>query len=129
MEEKNFCILTRKFKTNPLMKRKQFIIDVKHPENANISKKELQNKIAQIYKIQDSSRIFLFGFKTHFGGLKSTGIGFIYETIKAARQIEPRHRLIKNNLIEITKTSSKQKKEKKNRSKKIRGSDKKKNQN
>jgi small subunit ribosomal protein S24e len=126
MSEK-YRIITRKFRENFLMKRKQFIIDVKHPEKANISKKELQKKLAEIYKVSDPSRIFLFGFKTHFGGLKSTGIGLIYETLTAARQIEPRHRLLKNSLIEITKVSSKQRKERKNRCKKIRGSEKKRN--
>mmetsp|Transcript_4814 Transcript_4814/g.11508 ORF Transcript_4814/g.11508 Transcript_4814/m.11508 type:complete len:132 (-) Transcript_4814:455-850(-) len=121
MGEKNFYIKTKKFKNNFLLKRKQFIIDVSHPEDANISKKELQKKLASIYKISDPSTIFLFGFKTHFGGLKSTGLGFIYENLKAARQIEPRYRLMRNGLIEITKSSSKQRKERKNRSKKIRG--------
>lgn len=129
MSENKINIKTRKFKENFLMKRKQFIIDVKHPEKANISKKELQKRLAEIYKVSDPSRIFLFGFKTHFGGLKSTGMGLIYESLRAARQIEPRHRLLKNNLIEIIKVSSKQRKEKKNRSKKIRGSEKKKNSN
>ncbi|ABW97945.1 rps24 (nucleomorph) [Hemiselmis andersenii] len=121
MEKRNFQIKTKKFKNNFLLKRKQFIIDVSHPEDANISKKELQKKLANIYKIPDPSTIFLFGFKTHFGGLKSTGLGFIYENLKAARQIEPRYRLMRNGLIEITKGSSKQRKERKNRSKKIRG--------
>mmetsp|Transcript_11649 Transcript_11649/g.23007 ORF Transcript_11649/g.23007 Transcript_11649/m.23007 type:complete len:132 (+) Transcript_11649:42-437(+) len=121
MSEKSFSIITKKFKNNFLLKRKQFIIDVSHPEDANISKKELQKKLASIYKILDPSTIFLFGFKTHFGGLKSTGLGFIYENLKAARQIEPRYRLKRNGLIEIIKGSSKQRKERKNRSKKTRG--------
>jgi len=119
-----FDVVTRKFKNNLLMKRKQFIIDVSHPEDANVSKKRLQANLAKIYGISDPSTIFLFGFKTHFGGLKSTGMGFIYENIKAARQIEPRYRLMRNKLIEIIKTSSKQKKEKKNRIKKFRGTEK-----
>mmetsp|Transcript_5223 Transcript_5223/g.13284 ORF Transcript_5223/g.13284 Transcript_5223/m.13284 type:complete len:132 (+) Transcript_5223:67-462(+) len=126
MSEKDFHIETKKFKNNLLLKRKQFIIDVSHPEDANISKKELQKKLANVYKIPDPSTIFLFGFKTHFGGLKSTGLGFIYESLKAARQIEPRYRLMRNGLIEITKGSSKQRKERKNRSKKVRGVEKKK---
>jgi small subunit ribosomal protein S24e len=124
MEEKNFNIVTKKFKNNFLLKRKQFIVDIFHPEDANISKKQVQKKLANIYKISDPSTIFLFGFKTHFGGLKSTGLGFIYENLKAARQVEPRYRLIRNGLMEITKGSSKQRKERKNRSKKVRGMEK-----
>ena len=67
------------------------------------------------------STIFLFGFKTHFGGGMSTGFGFIYNNIKAARQFEPRYRLVRNGLLEINRISSKQRKEQKNKSKKIRG--------
>jgi small subunit ribosomal protein S24e len=124
MTAQKFEIKTSKFKNNILLKRKQFLIEIKHSENFNISKKVLQKKLADIYHISDPSLIYLFGFQTHFGGKTTTGIGFIYENLNNSRQIEPRYRLKRNNLIEIKKVSAKQKKEKKNRAKKIRGKEK-----
>ena len=49
----------------------------------------------------------------------STGFGFIYNDINSARQFEPKYRLIRNGLLEINRLSSKQRKEQKNKSKKI----------
>nr|UXY87271.1 40S ribosomal protein S24 [Cryptomonas sp.] len=120
MKIQNFKISTKKFKTNLLLQRKQFSITIYHPGYASIPKKELQKELARVYKIQDSSVIFLFGFKTSFGGGKSTGFGFIYNNIKAARQYEPRYRLIRNELLEINRSSAKQRKEQKNKGKKNR---------
>lgn len=117
----SITVSVRKVKNNILLGRKQFILDVFHSEKPNIPKKELQKKLAEIFKVADESTILLFGFRTRFGGLKSTGFGFIYKNIELARETEPLYRLLRNNLIEINKTSSKQRKEKKNRMKKTRG--------
>jgi len=117
----SITVSVRKVKNNILLGRKQFILDVFHSEKPNIPKKELQKKLAEIFKVADESTILLFGFRTRFGGLKSTGFGFIYKNIELARETEPLYRLLRNNLIEINKTSSKQRKEKKNRMKKMRG--------
>ena len=117
-------ISIRKVKNNILLGRKQFIVDVFHPEKPSIPKKELQKKLAEIFKISDESTISLFGFKTRFGGLRSTGFGFIYNNITLTRNMEPLYRLVRNNLVEIQKISSKQRKERKNRAKKTRGKEK-----
>jgi len=114
-------IRIRKVKNNVLLGRKQFIVDINHSNRPNVPKKELQKKIAEIFNISDESTISLFGFRTRFGGLKSTGFGFIYKNIRLARETEPLYKLLRNNLVEIKKTSSKQRKEKKNRIKKTRG--------
>lgn len=120
MKSINFKISTQKFKDNLLLERKQFSITINHPGFSSVSKKELQKEIANVYNIKDFSTIFLFGFKTRFGGGMSTGFGFIYNNIKAARQFEPRYRLVRNGLLEINRVSSKQRKEQKNKLKKIR---------
>mmetsp|Transcript_13226 Transcript_13226/g.20952 ORF Transcript_13226/g.20952 Transcript_13226/m.20952 type:complete len:131 (-) Transcript_13226:1434-1826(-) len=117
-------IKIRKVKNNILLGRKQFIVDVVHTEKSNVPKRELQKKLAEIFKISDESTISLFGFKTRFGGLKSTGFGFIYNNIIFARETEPLYRLLRNKLIEVNKISSKQRKERKNRFKKTRGKEK-----
>lgn len=113
----------RKVKNNVLLGRKQFIVDINHSNIPNVPKKELQKKIAEIFNISDESTISLFGFRTRFGGIKSTGFGFIYKNIRLARETEPLYKSLRNNLLEIKKTSSKQRKERKNRIKKTRGKD------
>ena len=114
----------RKVKNNILLGRKQFIVDVTHNDKPNVPKKELQKKLAEIFRITDESTISLFGFRTRFGGLKSSGFVFIYDNIKSTREIEPIYKLTRNKLLEVKKTSSKQRKERKNRSKKNRGKEK-----
>ena len=42
-----------------------------------------------------SDRIFTFGFKTNFGGGKSTGFALIYDTMDFAKKFEPKYRLIR----------------------------------
>ena len=50
------------------------IVDVIHPGRANVPKKELQEAIAGMYK-GDAKLTLVFGFRTKFGGGKSTGFG------------------------------------------------------
>ena len=67
-------------------------------------------------------RVFAFGFRTNFGGGKSTGFALIYDTMDLAKKFEPKFRLRRQGVIEpAVKTSRKQKKGRKNRMKKVRG--------
>uniref|UniRef100_A0A8C1IHH2 40S ribosomal protein S24 n=1 Tax=Cyprinus carpio TaxID=7962 RepID=A0A8C1IHH2_CYPCA len=65
--------------------------------------------------------VFVFGFKTQFGGGKTTGFGMIYDSLDYAKKNEPKYRLQRHGLYEKKKTSRKQRKERKNRMKKVRG--------
>ncbi|CAA7025962.1 unnamed protein product [Microthlaspi erraticum] len=121
MAEKAVTIRTRKFMTNRLLSRKQFVIDVLHPGRANVSKAELKEKLARMYEVKDPNAIFVFKFRTHFGGGKSSGFGLIYDTVESAKKFEPKYRLIRNGLDTKVEKSRKQIKERKNRAKKIRG--------
>jgi len=114
-------VRTRKLLSNRLLQRKQFIVDVIHHGRANVSKEELKATISKTYKLADPQTVFLFGFKTQFGGGKSTGFGLIYDTVTAAKKFEPKYRLIRNGLSVKVPSSRKQKKERKNRAKKVRG--------
>ncbi|KAK3193763.1 hypothetical protein Dsin_025073 [Dipteronia sinensis] len=120
-DSKAFTIRTRKFMTNRLLARKQFVIDVLHPGSPNVSKAELKEKLGRMYDVKDSNAIFVFKFRTHFGGGKSTGFGLIYDSVENAKKYEPKYRLIRNGLDTKVEKSRKQLKERKNRSKKIRG--------
>ena len=100
------------------------ILDVLHPGLANVSKEALKEKVAKMYDVRDGNLIFLFGFKTQFGGGKSTGFGLIYDSLDAAKKFEPLHRLRRNGLEKEATGSRKQRKEKKNRIKRLRGKNK-----
>uniref|UniRef100_A0A2K6AVM5 40S ribosomal protein S24 n=1 Tax=Macaca nemestrina TaxID=9545 RepID=A0A2K6AVM5_MACNE len=134
-------IRTRKFMTNRLLQRKQMVIDVLHPGKATVPKTEIREKLAKMYKTTGDV-IFVFGFRTHFGGGKTTGFGVIYDSLDYAKKNEPKHRLARvgvfsfvrqllktyffqwrcvHGLYEKKKTSRKQRKERKNRMKKVRG--------
>lgn len=96
------------------------VVDILHPGKATVSKKEVQEKLAKMYKTTPDV-VFCFGFKTQFGGDKSSGFALIYDNLKMAKRFEPRYRLVKNGLKEKAKTGRKQRKERKNRMKKVRG--------
>lgn len=63
----------------------------------------------------------MFGFRTNFGGGKSTGFALIYDTLDFAKKFEPRYRLQRHGLYEKKQTARKQRKDRKNRMKKVRG--------
>ena len=106
--------------TNQLLQRKQMVIDVLHPGKATVPKTEIREKLAKMYKTTPDV-IFVFGFRTHFGGGKTTGFGMIYDSLDYTKKNEPKHRLARHGLYEKKKTSRKQRKERKNRMKKVRG--------
>ncbi|KAI8852515.1 ribosomal protein L23/L15e core domain-containing protein [Chytridium lagenaria] len=113
-------IRTRKFLTNRLLQRRQFVVDVIHPGRPNISHKELGEKLAKLYK-SESENVFTFGLRTAFGGGKSTGFALIYDSLDAAKKFEPKYRLIRHGIGAKGTVSRKQRKERKNRGKKFRG--------
>ncbi|KAN0125213.1 Ribosomal protein L23/L15e core domain containing protein [Russula decolorans] len=114
-------IRTRKFTTNRLLSRRQFIVDVLHSSRPPISRAELSQKLGDIYKV-DKARVVPFGFKTLFGGGRSTGFALIYDSEEVQKKFEPRYRLVRAGLSpKVEKASRKLRKERKNRAKKYRG--------
>ena len=96
------------------------IIDIIHPNRANVSKAELSELLAKKYKI-DGKVIVLFGFETAFGGGRSTGFCLIYDTIEDLKKFEPKYRQARAGILPKKETSRKQIKEAKNRALKVRG--------
>ena len=113
-------VRTRKFLTNRLFNRRQMVVDVIHPGLPNVSHADLRKKLAEMYKATEDV-VFCYGFRTQFGGGKSTGFALIYDNLESAKQYEPRYRLVRNKLADAKTGSRKQKKERKNRLKKYRG--------
>jgi len=120
-QKSSVTIRTRKYLSNRLLNRKQMIIDVHHPNRATVPKTELKEIIATKFKVADDKTIFIFGFKTAFGGQKSTGFAMIYDTLEDALDCEPKYRLIRAGLQKKKEGSRKTRRELKNRKKKVRG--------
>lgn len=70
------------------------IVEVLHPGRANVSKGDLNEKIAALYKA-DKERVVTFGLRTHFGGGRSTGFALIYDDEAVHKRFEPRYRLVR----------------------------------
>ncbi|KAI4149446.1 MAG: hypothetical protein LQ340_004621 [Diploschistes diacapsis] len=119
--EQPVTLRTRKFIRNPLLGRKQMVVDVLHPNRANVSKDELRTKLSEMYKAA-KDQVSVFGFRTQYGGGKSTGFALVYDSVEALKKFEPHHRLVRiGHASKIEKPSRQQRKQRKNRSKTLRG--------
>merc|ERR1719161_1679694 len=122
-KEGSITVRTKKFMYNALLGRKQFVVEVtqKTDRRGTIPKKDIQAKIAEMYKVKDENCVSVFGFKNAFGGGRMTGFGLVYDSVSQAKKVEPKHRLLRSGLIEKKQANRKQMKERKNRQKKVRG--------
>eukprot|EP01004_Peranema_trichophorum_P010144 NODE_8904_length_635_cov_28.955078_g8279_i0.p1 GENE.NODE_8904_length_635_cov_28.955078_g8279_i0~~NODE_8904_length_635_cov_28.955078_g8279_i0.p1 ORF type:complete len:141 (+),score=25.98 NODE_8904_length_635_cov_28.955078_g8279_i0:171-593(+) len=115
-------IRTRRFLTNRLLNRRQFVVEVEHPGKGTVPRKDVQAKIGEMFKVKDAEKtVVVFNLKTHFGGGKSTGFGLIYDNASFCKRYEPKYRLLRMGLAKKKEGSRKQRKEKKNKMKKYRG--------
>lgn len=71
-----------------------FNSDVLHPNRANVSKDELRTKLSELYK-SSKDQVSVFGFRTKYGGGKSTGFALIYDSVEALKKFEPHYRLVR----------------------------------
>ncbi|KAI4106008.1 MAG: hypothetical protein L6R37_002469 [Teloschistes peruensis] len=119
--EQPVTLRTRKFIRNPLLGRKQMVVDVLHPSRPNVSKDELRQKLSELYKASKDT-VSCFGFRTQYGGGKSTGFALIYDSQEAMKKFEPHYRLVRyGQATKIEKASRQQRKQRKNRAKTVRG--------
>ncbi|KAL9132217.1 MAG: hypothetical protein Q9217_000021 [Psora testacea] len=95
--------------------------DVLHPNRANVSKDELRQKLAELYKA-NKDQVSCFGFRTQYGGGKSTGFALIYDSHEVMKKFEPHYRLVRYGAAsKVEKASRQQRKQRKNRAKTVRG--------
>nr|CAI5862052.1 unnamed protein product [Callosobruchus analis] len=85
------------------------VVDVLHPGQPS----DIREKLAKMYKVTPYV-VFVFGFRTGFGGGKSTCFGLIYDTLDYAQKS-------RYGLYEKKQQTHKQRKEGKNGMKKVRG--------
>lgn len=43
--------------------------------------------------MKEVDRVFVFGFRTVFGGGRSSGFALVYDSVEAAKKYEPKYRL------------------------------------
>ena len=70
------------------------VVDVLHPGQATVSKTEIREKLAAMYK-STPDVIFAFRFRTQFGGGKTTGFAVIYASLDFAKKFEPKYRQVR----------------------------------
>ncbi len=46
-----------------------------------------------MFKVNDVNRVFVFGFRTVFGGGRSSGFALVYDSVEEAKKFEPKYRL------------------------------------
>eukprot|EP01083_Nonionella_stella_P284055 966870_1 len=109
---------------NIFLKRKKMVVDIRHQNLATPSRKLIRRKIAKIYKEKDPHSIVMFGFKSKYGGGKTTGFCLIYDNFKARRIFDYRYRLVRDKFDKKPEGSRKAKNENKNRRKKLVGREK-----
>ena len=112
-------------------------MDVLHPSRPNVSRADLSEKLAALYKT-NKERVVTFGLRTHFGGGRSTGFALIYDDEASQKKFEPKYRLVRVSYMccdffchlsrstiksglasKVEKPSRKLRKERKNRAKKV----------
>lgn len=81
--------------------------DILHPNRPNISKEELSEKLAGLYKA-GKDQVSVFGLRTQFGGGKTTGFALIYDSPEAMKKFEPHYRLVRVGLAKKIEKASRQ---------------------
>lgn len=118
-----FALHVKKYVSNVLLQRKQFHIEVDHPNAASVAKTAIREQLGKMYKVNDLNRIVVGSFSTDFGGGHSHGLGRIYDTKLAAEKFERNYRLARCGIAEVTKkaVARRAKKDNKTRRSKVRG--------
>lgn len=65
-----------------------------------MKKTDIREKLGKMYKVTPDT-VFVFGFRTAFGGGKSTGFALIYDTLDFAKKFEPKYRLQRVSLFKL----------------------------
>jgi small subunit ribosomal protein S24e len=120
MSDGKFVLYARKMIKNPLLARKQIQVEMIHPDMANVSKAQIKDKLAQMFKAK-AEAITVFGCGSKFGGGRSTAFALIYDSLDAKKKYDSKCALKRDGHIEKPKHGRKQKKEIKGRQNKVRG--------
>ena len=123
MSDGPIVLKAKKFLLNRLLSRKQMVLEVLHPGQANVSIEKITELVAKKFKA-DTKNVVAFGFHTHFGGGRSTGFVLVYDNRDYLLKYEPRYRLTRLKIVEQKLNNRKARKELKTKRKKVRGKEK-----
>ena len=72
------------------------MLEILHPKRANVSKQELETKLAELFKAKKDCCV-VYGLKTKFGGARSSGFALVYDNEDFRKKYEtiPRLRKVK----------------------------------
>lgn len=115
-----FVLYARKQLNNPLMCRRQVQVEMIHPESGSISKTQIKDKLATMFKAKTEC-ISVFGLHSKFGGGRSTGFAFIYYNLDDRKKYDQKKQLLRDKYFKKGIKTRKQKKEIKGRVKRVRG--------
>ena len=117
----DITIFTKRQVNNPLLCRKQMAIEIIHTSKVNVSKTQIKEKLSKMFKA-DVQTIAVFGLKFKFGGGRSAGFAFVYESVDARKKNDQKMLLKRDGLYDrVKKYGRKQLKEIKGRQNKVRG--------
>ena len=71
-------IRARRLRINKVLSRKEILLDVFHEGKPNVSQNDLKELVSKKYGV-DTKNIVLYGFRTAFGGHRSTGFVLVYD--------------------------------------------------
>lgn len=71
-------IRARRLRINKLLARREILLDVFHEGKPNVSQADLKELLSKKYG-WDTKNIVLYGFRTAFGGNRSTGFVLAYD--------------------------------------------------
>jgi small subunit ribosomal protein S24e len=91
----------------PIDSNLKFCSDVLHPNRPNVSKDDIRTKLGELYKSNKDS-VSVFGFRTQFGGGKSTGFALVYDSNEALKKFEPHYRLVRYDFAKKIEKASRQ---------------------
>tara|TARA_B110000285_G_C14918364_1_gene511340 strand:- start:389 stop:793 length:405 start_codon:yes stop_codon:yes gene_type:complete len=115
-----FVLYTRKMIRNPLLGRKQMAVEIVHPDEANVSKAAIREKLATIFKTK-AEAISVFGLHSKFGGGRSSGFALVYDNLDVRKQYDQKMFLKRDGLVGNRAKTRKQLKDIKGRVNKVRG--------
>merc|ERR1712173_204136 len=114
-------VRTRNYMSNRLLNRKQMIVDISHGDAATPSAAKLRESLAKMYKAS-ADCVIVYGLQTKFGGGSTTGFANIYDSMDYLKKNEVRYRQVRSGLCaRLEKKARQQRKQLKNRKKKVTG--------
>merc|ERR1712224_964010 len=88
-KKENIICYARRLIKNPLLKRKQIVVELIHPDQGSVSKVTIREKLAKMFDSKPE-HIAVFGLHSKFGGGRSSGFLASTTMLMPERSTTPR---------------------------------------